>query len=137
MDKTISGNGENFRFGKAEKLLSKKLIDLLFREGKSIKINCVRCLYLLTDEQLSSPVQVMISVPKRLFKKAVDRNLIKRRIREAYRLNKNSLLSLTNKKNSQLILAFLFIHTEAEEYHLIEDAIQKIISELKQIMAKM
>ncbi len=121
---------EKSRFRKTERLRSKKQIDLLFREGKSIRENCVRCLYLVPDEPLPSPVQVMISVPKKLFKKAVDRNLIKRRIRESYRLNKDSLLRLSSGKNKHLILAFLFVHSEMEDYHSIEQAIQKIISKL-------
>jgi len=130
MDKIISKSKERSFFGKTEKLKSKKFIDLLFREGKAIRENLVNCLYLTPDEANDNPVQIMISVPKRLFKKATDRNLIKRRIREAYRLNKNSLIQLCREENKHLILAFLYKNNAIKDYKSIETDIQKIITEL-------
>ena len=130
MDKIISKSKERFFFTKTEKLRSKKLIDLLFKEGKAIKKKSVKCLYLIPTEKIDSPLQVMISVPKRLFKRATDRNLIKRRIREAYRLNKNSLVQFCREENRQLILAILYQNTAIAEYKTLEIEIKKIIAEL-------
>lgn len=130
MDEIISKSNERYFFAKTEKLRSKKLIDLLFKEGKAIRKKSVKCLYLTPPGKIDSPLQVMISVPKRLFKRATDRNLIKRRIREAYRLNKNSLVQLCREENKALILALLYQNTAVAEYKRIEIDIKKIFAEL-------
>jgi len=130
MDKIIPKSKERYLFTKTEKLRSKKLIDLLFKEGKTIRKKSVKCLYLFPAEKIDSQLQILISVPKRLFKRATDRNLIKRRIREAYRLNKNSLVQMCREENKQLILAFLYQNTAVAEYKVIEIDIKKIFAEL-------
>ena len=77
--------------GKQERLKSKKLIEKLFDEGNSIKKFPVRLVYLQVKHDSPFPVQASFSVPKRNFKKAVDRNRIKRLYREAYRIEKESI----------------------------------------------
>jgi ribonuclease P protein component len=76
------------------------------------------------------PAQVMFSVSKRRFKRAVKRILLKRRIREAYRLNKQPLLDVLNSKNQQIAVAFLFVSKEELDYHTIEKAMKKAIARL-------
>jgi ribonuclease P protein component len=79
--------------GKKERLKSKKLIGKLFEEGKSIKKYPFRLIYLIQDKNsFKIKTQVSFSVPKRNFKKAVDRNRIKRLIKEAYRLEQRKIL---------------------------------------------
>ena len=79
--------------GKKERLKSKKLIGKLFEEGKSIKKYPFRLIYLIQDKNsFKIKIQASFSVPKRNFKKAVDRNRIKRLIKEAYRIEQRKIL---------------------------------------------
>ena len=77
-----------FTLGKQERLKSKKLIEKLYKEGNSVKSFPLRMMYLQTSHTSNFPAQVGVSVPKRNFKRAVDRNRIKRLMRETYRLQK-------------------------------------------------
>ena len=78
----------NFKYSKQDKLKSKKLIEQLFTEGKSVTAYPLKLIYLKTEFEDDSILKTGVSVSKRLHKTAVDRNRIKRLLREAYRLNK-------------------------------------------------
>lgn len=78
----------SFSYSKKEKLKSEKLIEQLFSEGKSVSAFPLRMVYLKTDFDDEVQFKTGVSVSKRNFKNAVDRNRIKRLLREAYRLNK-------------------------------------------------
>ncbi|MFT6065061.1 MAG: ribonuclease P protein component [Paraglaciecola sp.] len=77
-----------FTLGKKERLKSRKLIGRLYTEGNSVKAFPLRMVYLQTEHRSDFPAQVGVSVPKRNFKKAPDRNRLKRLMRETYRLQK-------------------------------------------------
>jgi ribonuclease P protein component len=77
-----------FTLGKKERLKSRKLIGRLYTEGNSVKAFPLRMVYLQTEHRSGFPAQVGVSVPKRNFKKAPDRNRLKRLMRETYRLQK-------------------------------------------------
>ena len=96
-----------YTLGKAERLSRKKWIQELFDKGSSFNFYPYRILFLPHPEPNAGPNQVMFSVSKRLFKKAVDRNKIKRRMREAYRLNKGPA-GLSGK----LLIAYIYTARE-------------------------
>jgi ribonuclease P protein component len=81
----------NFTYSKAEKLKSKTTIDLLFSKGKSVSKYPLRLVYIEGDFGDDLPIKIGVSVSKKHFKKAVDRNYFKRVLRETYRLNKHLL----------------------------------------------
>lgn len=93
----------NNTLGKTERLKSRKLIKKLFEEGISIKNYPFRLVYIATE---TPPIKSSFSVPKRNFKKAVDRNRIKRLIKEAYRLEKKNLFK-TPSFNCVFMITFL------------------------------
>ncbi|GAB1452618.1 ribonuclease P protein component [Draconibacterium sp.] len=123
----------SFSFHKSERLCSKKVIDKLFAEGKSVFVYPVKIVYLETPLPVKTQVQAGFTVGKRIFKRAVKRNLIKRRMREAYRLNKQKLYNEIGEK--QVAVFFIFTGKEISEYKQIETAvikgIKKLISEMK------
>ena len=122
-------------FKKEERLCSKKSLDLLFKNGSSFLVYPFRITYLFVDELHQHPAQVVINVAKKRYKRAVDRNLIKRRTREAYRLQKELLLYSHLKPHTELLLLSLqFIGKEKYEYDFLEKklalAFKKLISQI-------
>lgn len=81
----------NFTYPKNERLKSKTTIGLLFSEGKSVSKYPLRLVYSQAEENSEQKIKIGVSVSKKYFKKAVDRNYFKRVLRETYRLNKHLL----------------------------------------------
>lgn len=79
----------DYSYSKEEKLKSKKIIDLLFTEGKSISKYPLRLVYIKHQFEANVPIKMGVSVSKKYFNKAADRNYYKRVLRECYRLNKH------------------------------------------------
>jgi ribonuclease P protein component len=96
-------------YPKDEKLKSKKIIDLLFTEGKSVGKYPLRLVYVPYDFEEDVPLKMGVSVSKKYFKKAVDRNYYKRVLRECYRLNKSQLTIHLNQK-----YCFMFFYQTAD-----------------------
>lgn len=107
----------NQNYPKTEKLKKKKYIDLLFSEGRTVSKYPLRLVYVPVKD-LEVPLQMGVSVSKKYFKKAVDRNYFKRVLRECYRLNKEILL--TN-LNEPYVMMFFYQTKERLTYKEIEE----------------
>ena len=118
-------------FYKEERLCSRKLLDLLFKNGSSFLLYPFRVSYLFADVPHQFPAQVVINVSKKRFKRAVDRNLIKRRTREAYRLQKQELLypSLSNTE-ALLLLSLQFIGKQIYDHSFFEKKLTAVLKKL-------
>ena len=120
----------DFTFKKAERLSRRKLIEELFKSGVSFSLYPFRIQYLYQEFESAAPVQMLISVPSKKFKKAVDRNRIKRITREAYRLNKTSLYQALQMRNRKLRVAFIYTGTKLESFPVVNESVMKVIEHL-------
>jgi ribonuclease P protein component len=126
---------QRFTFTKEERLCSKILIDKLFTDGKSVYSPPFRFVFMSVEYLKGEfPVQVVFSVPKRNFKLAVKRNLIRRRMREAYRLNKSSFYEGLDHSAQKLAIMIIYIEKDISEYPKIEAG---IIKGLKKVLSKL
>ena len=122
-----------FTFNKKEKLKSQKLIEKLFDEGKSVTVFPLRMLYLKTTHDDGSTIKTGVSVSKRNFKKAVQRNRIKRLLREAYRLNKPEYF---NNITTSYALMILYIGKEATDFDSINANLKLLLSTFVEKISK-
>ncbi len=124
---------EKQTFTKEERLSSRKLIEQVATEGKSFLVHPFKVIALEIKEEQKYPAQVMMSVAKKRFPRAVDRNRIKRLMREAYRKNKHTLYTALNEQNRKLALMLIYIGSELPEYKLTEDKIILILQRLSTV----
>lgn len=117
----------NQKFPKTEKLKSSKTIESLFSEGKTYSKYPLK-IFFLPKENLESNLAAF-AVPKRNFKSAVDRNRVKRQLRETYRLNKQ-ILEETNEK--KFLMLFLYLGKVKPQYADLEKAMLKLLNKLKE-----
>ena len=121
------------KFCKEERLCNRKTIDFLFSANDKLKFTEFPFMVIAKesgDETQKFPAQMMVSVSKRRIKLAVNRNLMKRRIKEAYRLHKNDFYTELKTQNKDLILCFIYLGNKPIRYELIEE---KIIVLLKRL----
>ena len=114
---------------KSERLDSLTVIQKLFGGGnRSFSAFPLRVVYMPVDESMSKDTaSILISVPKKKFKRAVKRNLVKRQIREAYRKNKYLLLDELSKRNMGLVIAFVWIDNNIFPSQEIEKRVKRIL----------
>jgi ribonuclease P protein component len=143
---------KQFKFSKEERLCRQKNIDNLFQHGQSFVAYPIRIIWTMkqlnniipgysvpgkepTDIENKPPAQLLITVSAKTFKRAVDRNKIKRRLREGYRLHKNPLYEALKGKDFNLDLGCQYIGKEILNYHEIEEklvlAIRYLIRQLE------
>lgn len=116
---------------KNERLKSYKRIRLLFAEGQKMRVQSLLIYFQfqppIPDAPALSHLQMGVTVGARYFKKAVDRNLIKRRIREAYRKNNNDIKSVLAEHKMNMDVFFVYTHAEVLLYNQIESSMQKAL----------
>jgi ribonuclease P protein component len=131
---------KQFTLGKNERLKSRKQIEQLFSEGKKVSVTPFRIFYLidsiLTTHNSQFAIQFGIAVSTKNFKRAVDRNRIKRLTREAWRLQKNELAKELKAAGKQLNVFFIYTEKEIPEYNWVYEktkaAIQKLIKAIEE-----
>lgn len=126
------GSSKKYTLGTKERLKSRKKIQLLFSKGKSLAFPPFRIIYQMHDD--AGLLQVGVAVSTRHFKKAIDRNRIKRLVREAYRVQKNELKELLISRNKGMDLFIIYNGKTLPEYAIVllktGEIIQKILKEI-------
>ena len=122
-----------YSFPKSEKLKSRKVITSLFEHGNAEYHFPLKLSWLSSPDYSVSGVKAGFSVPKKKFKRAVDRNMIKRKIREAYRLNKSEFIEICKSKNISVSLFFIYTSDKIVDYQKIQEV---LISQLNNISKK-
>lgn len=112
-----------FTFGKQEKLKSRKAIEQLFIEGTSVSSYPMRLVFLKQNHGGEAPVKLGLSVPKKKFNKAVDRNRIKRVLREVYRKNKHTFVK---ELDGQYIAMLLYLDSKEWDQEALTKKMQKL-----------
>ena len=119
-----------FRFPKKQKMCSEKAIERLFKNGKSISEKPFLAIWNFEENNDNVFIKSLIVVPKKRLKFAVDRNIIKRRVKDAYRLHKNKLELLLERNNQQLNLAIIYQDEEILDYMTLEYKINLLLIRL-------
>jgi ribonuclease P protein component len=122
---------KKYSFSKAEHLCGEKKIAHLHTEGNAFIVYPLRIVYCVMPEEDEFPAKVMVSVPKKRFKRAVKRNRLKRLIRESYRLNKYILWDALTEKNVQAHISFQYVSDEELTFDYIEKRMQTALNKIK------
>ena len=122
------------KFPKSERLSQKSSINELFQRGKSFTDYPLKVIYLKRSKEDfgEMPHQILVTVPKKNFKRAVDRNKLKRRIREAYRLNKE-LLDSTDPAY-YLVIGYIYLGNNVAAFQIIEDKLKTTLLRLREVV---
>lgn len=124
------------RLYKYEKLCSRTAINNIFGSGKSAICYPLRAAFSIGDDN-GTPAQFLISIPKKKIRKAVNRVLLRRRVREAYRLNRHLLIPHLQEKKCSLKVAFLYLSDEIADYSVINDKMQALMKKINDTVDKL
>ena len=119
-----------FRFPKKQKIRGHEAIERLFANGKSISESPIRVIWNFEENNDNISLKAVIVVSKKRVKLAVDRNIIKRRIKEAYRIQKRQLELALEGNNQQLNLAIIYQEEDIKDYKLLEQKINLLLTRL-------
>lgn len=114
-----------YTFKKGERLARRRYIEQLFQSRCHFTVYPFRMIFCTIAAEEEFPAQVLISIPKRRVKKAVKRNLLKRRIREAYRVEKSVLYESLAQQSGLFLLGIIYIGNEEESYEKISQSIKR------------
>lgn len=123
----------NYTLPRSERLRSLKAIRRMFGEGRGGFVYPFRYIWIADKQEGESAgrgIEVMFSVPKKFHKRANKRNLLKRRTREAYRLNREELCERISQAGVEVNLAFIYSTKEVHSYKTVENAVQKILAQV-------
>ena len=124
---------ERYTLGKTERLKSRKVIDQLFKKGKSFSIFPFRVVW-QHQQDCTEVLQAGFTVSTKYFKKAVDRNRIRRLMKEAYRLQKNKLQQGLQDQNKPLAIFLIYVGKELPLYQLISTKMVLVIEKLQKLV---
>lgn len=118
-------------FKKSERLCSRILMDCLFQgDNRTATAYPLRAVFLPVEEEQQKGVSILISVPKKRFHDAVDRNRVKRQIREAYRKNKHALAEQVTQSGKGLLVALIYVSAEIETTEQIEKRMIRLLDKI-------
>lgn len=120
---------DTYKFRRGERIKSRKIIDYIFCGGaRSFSNFPIRVVYKTNPNPKECYAQILVSVSKKRFKHAVDRNRVKRLIREAYRLNKHPLIKHLEKQNKHLVISFIYLSTRHISLAEMEDKLKTLMN---------
>jgi ribonuclease P protein component len=119
-----------FSYNKNEKLKSRKQLEDVFAKGKSVSVFPVKALYVEVKEELDFPIKVGVGASGKNFRKAVERNRVKRLLRESYRLNKTPLHSFCTEHKKQVAVFLLYVDKVLPTHELLQQKIPLLINKL-------
>ena len=121
-----------FKFPKKQKLCNETAIKKMFSNGKSFVVEPIRLVWKVEENIDKEAIKSIIVVPKKKLKLASNRNVVRRRMKEAYRLHKTELESSLKSKNIQLNVAIIYQKEEILPYKTIEEKIKLILGRLSE-----
>lgn len=120
-----------YTFKKSERLCSRILMDRLFQgDNRSVSAYPIRAVFLPVEPTAQQGVSVLISVPKKRFHDAVDRNRVKRQLREAYRKHKHALISRMAERGEGLLIAFVYVSPQIESTEHIKKRMVRLLDKI-------
>jgi len=121
-----------FTFPKKEHLCGEIRVGKLYAEGKAFIVYPLRVVYKVAPQTGNVAVKVLVSVPKKRFKHAVDRNRIKRLMRECYRLNKLNIIQLAIEKEIEIQIAFNYVADNEMDFASLNKKMEKALLQISE-----